>query len=311
MDVVFQLDDDISWTVNGTDIPEGANIRDLDLGVDMGTDGIPVNVINAVTGEVETVQITLAHDGEFGFEMVLTAPLGRANAGYWANLYHYDADGGRLTFETAARIGSNGDVSLRMSHASQYAIVIDEISHELPFVDVTDGAWYYDAVEYVYRVGLMTGTDATTFSPDAATTRGMIAAILWRLEGEPAAGESGFADVAGQMYYADAIAWAKDNGIVNGVSDTEFQPDRAITREELAAILYRYAAYKGYDVTASADLSGYSDAGTISPYAVEAMQWANAAGIVNGTSGTTLAPQGGAIRAQAAAMLMRLGALGQ
>ena len=107
------------------------------------------------------------------------------------------------------------------------------------------------------------------------------------------------------MYYAEAIAWAKENGIVNGVDATQFQPDRAITREELAAILYRYAEYKGYDTTGRADLSGYSDAGIISPYAVEAMQWAHAEEIIQGVTTTTLAPQGGAIRAQAATMLMR------
>ena len=144
------------------------------------------------------------------------------------------------------------------------------------FTDVDQAAWYHAAVDYMVETGLMRGTSATTFSPAAETSRGMIAAILWRLEGEPAAGESGFADVASQMYYAEAIAWAKENGIVNGVDATQFQPDRAITREELAAILYRYAEYKGYDTTGCADLSGYSDAGIISPYAVEAMQWAHA-----------------------------------
>ena len=173
------------------------------------------------------------------------------------------------------------------------------------FTDVDQAAWYHAAVDYMVETGLMRGTSATTFSPAAETSRGMIAAILWRLEGEPAAGESGFADVASQMYYAEAIAWAKENGIVNGVDAIQFQPDRAITREELAAILYRYAEYKGYDTTGRADLSGYSDAGIISPYAVEAMQWAHAEEIIQGVTTTTLAPQGGAIRAQAATMLMR------
>ena len=175
----------------------------------------------------------------------------------------------------------------------------------LPFIDVAERDWFYDAVAYVYENELMNGITATTFSPDATTTRGMIAAILWRQEEQPAAAGSTFTDVASQMYYAEAIAWAERNGIVNGVSETEFAPDRAIAREELAAILYRYAAYKGYDVTASADLSSFTDAGTISPYAVDAMQWAGAEEIIQGVTTTTLAPQGSAIRAQVATMLMR------
>ena len=120
----------------------------------------------------------------------------------------------------------------------------------------------------------------------------MIAAILWRQEEQPAAAGSTFTDVASQMYYAEAIAWAERNGIVNGVSETEFAPDRAIAREELAAILYRYAAYKGYDVTASADLSSFTDAGTISPYAVDAMQWAGAEEIIQGVTTTTAGAPG-------------------
>ena len=202
----------------------------------------------------------------------------------------------------------NGDGTWSFTQPSgrvTITVTFREVTAELPFTDVSGGAWYEDAVRFVYENGLMTGTDATTFSPAAETSRGMIAAILWRLEGEPAAGESGFTDVAAHQYYATAIAWAEENGIVNGTSDTTYSPDAPVTREQLAAILYRYAAYKGYDVTISADLSAFADAGEISGYAADALAWANAAGIVNGTSGTTLDPQGSAIRAQVAAMLMR------
>ena len=177
----------------------------------------------------------------------------------------------------------------------------------LPFTDVDSGDWFYAAVAYAYQNGLMDGVSDTAFSPEGATTRGMIVAILWRLEGAPESGGSGFADVAGQMYYAPAVAWAEESGIVTGVSESEFAPDRAITREELAAILYRYAAYKGYDVTARADLSPFADAGAVSPYAVEALQWATAEGLIQGITPAALAPQGGATRAQAATLLMRLG----
>lgn len=191
VDVTFELEDGVSWTVNGTDIPTDADLSDLDLGVTMDSDGIPVDVINAITGEVDTVQMTLAHDGEFGFTMTLSAPLGKENAGYWANLYHYDEDAKAMTFETAALIDDDGNAKLPMSHASQYAIVIDDHSHAaeapsaLPFTDVNDDDWFYDVVRYVYEQGLMTGTSDTEFSPDLTTTRGMIVSILNRLEGGP------------------------------------------------------------------------------------------------------------------------------
>lgn len=175
-----------------------------------------------------------------------------------------------------------------------------------PFIDVAEGSWYADAVQYVYDKGLMAGTSATTFSPDATTTRGMIVTILYRLEGTPAVpGASGFTDVTAGQYYTDAVAWAAANNIVGGYGNGLFGPNDTITREQMAAILYRYAQYKGYDVTASADLSGYSDVAQVSSYALAALQWANAEGLVNGTSDTTLTPGGSATRAQVAVILMR------
>ena len=175
-----------------------------------------------------------------------------------------------------------------------------------PFGDVQSTDWYYDEVQYVYENGLMSGTSATTFSPDATTTRGMIVTILHRLEGTPAVSTSGtFADVAAGQYYTDAVEWASANGIVGGYGNGRFGPNDPITREQMAAILYRYASYKGYDVAGKADLSGYVDAGQVSSYATEAMEWANLAGLINGTSDTTLSPTASAIRAQVAAILMR------
>lgn len=175
----------------------------------------------------------------------------------------------------------------------------------LPFADVTPASWYHDAVQYVYENGMMNGTSDTLFSPDATVTRAMIVTILHRLENAPASAASGFTDVAAGMYYADAVDWAAANGIVNGVSETRFAPDDPIIREQLAAILYRYAQFKGYAVTASADLSAYTDAAQISAYAAAAMQWANAEGLITGDSATTINPQGNATRAEAATILMR------
>ena len=174
----------------------------------------------------------------------------------------------------------------------------------MPFTDVAAGQWYAEAVQYVYEKGLMTGTSATAFAPDATTTRGMIVTMLYRLEGEPAAAASGFADVEAGQWYANAVNWAAANQIVNGYGET-FGPNDIITREQMAAILYRYAQYKGYDVSASGQMSAYTDAANVSDYASSAMQWAVGEGLLNGVTETTLAPDGSAIRAQVAAIFMR------
>lgn len=175
----------------------------------------------------------------------------------------------------------------------------------LPFTDVGEKDWFQEAVAYVYRTGLMNGTDSTTFSPAAATTRGMVVTILHRYEGSPEAAPAGFSDVLPAQYYAGAVAWAAANGVVNGYDGGVFKPDQAITREQMAAILYRYAQYKGMDVSGRADLSAYSDADRISGYALDAMAWANHAGLISGMEDHTLRPQGSATRAQVATILMR------
>lgn len=178
-----------------------------------------------------------------------------------------------------------------------------------PFVDVPDNAWYYDAVKYVNENGLMAGTSANTFAPDRTTTRGMIVTILYRLEGSPNIENEiwgyPFKDVDANAYYATAVYWARMNGIVAGYSDELFGPNDTITREQMATILYRYAQHKGYDTTAKADLSRFTDTAQVGSYAVETIRWANAEGLVNGTSATTLSPKGSATRAQVASILTR------
>lgn len=308
VDLVFDMGDGLSWSVNGQDIPEGTNLTDLDLGVDLGTDGIPVDVINAITGEKDSVQITLAYDGEFGFTLTLTAPLGEDNAGYWANLYHYDEDTEAMNFEAAAEIGADGSVSLPLSHASQYAIVIDDHSHAATdvseiFTDVPANHWAQAAIQYVYDNGLMTGVSDTAFAPEATTTRAMIVSMLARMEGVTSAADAGFTDVAADDWYATAVNWAAANGIVNGISDDTFAPNDPITREQLAAMLMNYAQWKGQDTSARADLSGYSDAP--STWASEAVQWAVAEGLLAGVTDDELQPQGQATRAQVAAIMQR------
>ena len=218
----------------------------------------------------------------------------------------YDEDGdkiglkdkgdGKFTFEMP-----KGDVEIEVS----FALLEDE-TVKADFADVAADAWYADAVQYVYENGMMSGTSETTFSPDLTTTRGMIVTILYRLENEPTVtGTTAFTDVAADQYYANAVAWAAQNGIVSGIDATTFAPNNAITREQMAAILYRYAQFKGYDVSAKADLSVYTDAAQVSTYATDAMAWANGAQLITGTSQTTLTPAGNATRAQVATILMR------
>ena len=161
----------------------------------------------------------------------------------------------------------------------------------LPFADVASGSWYYDGVKYAYENGLMNGTGANTFAPGADTTRGMIVTILARLDG---------VNTAGDPWYAAGRTWAMDAGVSDGTN-----MEGKITREQLAAMLYRYAKMKGYDVSASADISGYTDASSVSSWAKEAMQWAVGAGLINGRTAATLAPQGNATRAEVASILMR------
>lgn len=177
---------------------------------------------------------------------------------------------------------------------------------EEPFDDVSDSAWYADAVQYVYENGIMNGVTATEFGPNMTTNRAMIVTMLYRLEGEPAAETAGFTDVATGVYYVDAVAWAQANNIVNGITETTFAPSNNISREQLATILYRYAQYKGYDVSVGGmSLNEYTDASQISAYATTAMQWANENGLITGVTSTTLEPQGSATRAQVATILMR------
>ncbi len=173
------------------------------------------------------------------------------------------------------------------------------------FIDVAPGQWYYDAVDYVVAKGLMDGMTPTTFEPYTGTSRAMLVTILWRLEGRPEAAAAGFTDVPAGRWYSEAIAWAAANKVVDGYGDGTFRPDQALTRQEAAAILYRYAALKGYDLTARDDLSAYTDAGSVQSWAKDYIQWAVGTGLITGITETTLVPAGGAVRAQVAAILMR------
>ena len=207
--------------------------------------------------------------------------------------------------------GQAADVStyfFMSAKVNSFSGVTDSGVNQSGFTDVPSGAWYESAVSYVVQNGLMNGTGAATFSPDVTTTRGMLVTILYRLEGEPAVSSAcPFSDVKVDSYYEDAVIWAAAHGVVNGYDNGCFGPEDNLTREQIAAILYRYAQYKEIDtsVTNADILRGYEDVGSISAYALSAMEWGCETGLINGTSSTILSPKGAATRAQVATLLMR------
>lgn len=173
-----------------------------------------------------------------------------------------------------------------------------------PFTDVRSTDWFYDAVNYVYSEGIMDGTSVYMFSPNNATSRGMLVTILWRLAGEPVVTGTSFSDVSSSSYYYYAVLWASKYGIVDGLGNNMFGPDQAITREQFAVILYRYAQHCGYSTSANSTLVGYADSNKISSYALTAMRWACGAGLFEGDERANLNPQGQTTRAAAAKLLM-------
>ncbi len=202
----------------------------------------------------------------------------------------------------------NGKYTFRMpaSKVTVEAVFTEILPEPLPFIDVDEDAWYADAVRYVYEHDLMAGYGGDLFGPNDELSRAQLCQIIYNMEGQPAVtGSSAFTDVADGAWYANVVTWAAENGIVVGYGGGLFGPEDNITREQFAAILYRYAQAKGYGTTASFDLSAYGDVSDVSAWAISAMQWACGKDIIIGTSPTTLAPQGTATRAQAATMLQR------
>ncbi len=227
-----------------------------------------------------------------------------------------DGTNGSMTPPSGTGTGSSGSSSSGSSSGSGSSSSDANQPPQLPdggngaqpggFTDVAASSWYVQAVDYVTRSGLMSGTSTGVFSPDNAMTRAMLVTVLWRAEGQPTASTSAsFKDVASNSWYSSAVAWAVENGIVNGTSATTFSPDKSITRQEIAAILQRYAKYKGVDVTQTADLSAYTDNASVASWASDAMAWAVNKGVITGATSTTLAPAANATRAQVATMLMR------
>ena len=213
------------------------------------------------------------------------------------------------TFGGESYVGNSYTVKMGSKNATLYVEFMDEDDvrlTKLPFTDVKERNWFYDDVVYVYRNNLMDGVSSTKFAPNQNTTRAQIVTILWRLTGEPvAARENGFYDVSSRAYYSKAVSWAAEAGIVDGYDAHTFKPDANVTREQLAAILYRYAEYMNLSTKGKSTLTWYADYNQISTWAKEAMAWANYHGLIEGTDRTHIAPKGYATRAQIAAILHR------
>ena len=249
----------------------------------------------------------------------VTVQPGRADKGDTVTITVYPNDGYELDelVVTDSR-GNEIDLDARGSNRFTFTMPGGKVTVEASFIreggqtqtpqttfaDVPASAWYYDAVEYVYENGLMSGVSGGRFAPDDTLTRAMLVQTLYAMEGRPASASAGFADVASGDWYASAVNWAAANGVVSGVSETGFGPNNALTREQLALILYRFAQYKGYDVTGTSDLAAYADGSSVSGWAAEAMGWAVDAGLISGVGGNQIAPTGTASRAQVAQILM-------
>ncbi len=313
--VIGSVESGASDTVSGADLAVTITSPDSGSGGSGGSSGgssggtssYAVNVRSAENGTVTsshsvaargaTVTLTVSPDAGYALDSLTVS-----NASTGATVAVTKVSDTRYTFTMPSAAVS---VSASFQPTSSAAAHDDCPSEQ--FTDVDDTAWYHEYIDYVVESGLMNGTSATKFEPDVATTRGMIVTILHRLEDEPTASVAhGFDDVVSESYYADSIAWAAENGIVAGYGDGSFGPDDAITREQMAAILYRYAQYKGYDTTQGGmAIREFDDYGDISDYALEAMAWCVNIGIIQGTDSTTIEPQNSATRAQVAAILMR------
>lgn len=304
----------VRWQIHGSALNPESLPSSVNLGAAVKTNAIPSNMLETLPrSQGQTViQLSLAHNGPFGFGLNMAVDAGKENAGRQASLYYYNSTAGVMEFQSSAQVDKDGLAGFPMTHASAYAVVLDAVVHDpapvwqSPFRDVVPGDWYYDAVAYVHQNGLMNGSGGA-FSVSAPATRGQLAAILHRMAGQPApAAAAGFQDVAADAYYRDAVAWAAERGIVSGYAGGRFAPDRPVTREQLAAFLFRYANAQG--MAAAADtgaLKDFTDRSAVSAYAVEPLSWAVEQGLVNGYADGQLNPQGQATRAQIAAILSR------
>ena len=293
---VFSADTTVyaQWTHTGSG---SSNNGSSGNGNNSGSSSYTVSVPSTIGGQISVTP----SNANKGTTVTFTAT---PDQGYGlSNLTVTDVNGNEL----ALTDDGNGKYTFTMPGSAVTISAVfapEQLSN--PFTDIKERDWFYNEVLYAYAHGLMEGIGNNLFAPKAVTSRAQLVTVLYRLEGAPAVtNRDAFTDVADSAWYCDAVAWAAANGIVDGYGNGKFGPDDPITREQMAAILYRYAAYKGYDTAANVDLSSYTDAGEIASWAVASLSWANAAGLITGRSAAALAPTGTATRAEVAAILMR------
>ena len=309
VDISFDMGLGFMWTVNGLNIPSSNS--NINLGVTIGGSAVDALVRN-IGGTMSYVQLNIAHNGALPFAMTLSVKLDIINAGYISNLYYFNEEIKTLEFKQASDINADGITVFAFDHASVYAIVVDEVSHESaawtnPFSDVKEIDWFYSDVEYVVQKGLFNGTSATTFSPQMPMTRGMAVTVLGRLAGIDVADYSGesFNDVDVTQYYAPYVKWASMLGIVNGVGGNRFAPNANISRQDLAVILAQYAQAMELNMKQTLQNVVFTDSNDIASYAVDAVGNMVRAGVINGRDTGSFDPGANATRAEVAAMLHR------
>ncbi len=244
-----------------------------------------------------------------GGSLTLTLPytLKEGETAEGVSIWYLDDDG-NLTSISCTYDPYGGTVSCTLTHLSYYVVGYQAQGKDVwinPFTDVSEKDWFYESVAFTVQNGLFAGTSSTTFSPDDNMTRAMLVTVLWRLAGKPGGGQITFADVSGEMWYADAVAWASEKGIVSGYGSGLFGPQDPVTREQLAVIMYNYARSRGQEVSASSDLTSFTDGRKVSPWAKDAVEWAVAKKLITGKGDGSLEPGGMATRAQVATILLQ------
>lgn len=298
-------------------LPASTDVKPIDTSIYTSVLQLDMDIINN-----DTLRSITRSDGTLDIPVTVTLPVPAGMRAENMRILHYHhSDNG---FDIIIpRINADGTISFTISHFSIFAFAEikdndteknedpktdpknDTPESQLPFNDVSSGSWYYDAVRFAYNKGLMNGTGSSLFSPELPTSRAMIVTIIHRMEGTPRANApAAFSDVKNGEYFAEAVSWAAENNIVTGYSSTVFDPNGDVTREQMAAILRRYARFKGKDVSASTSLSGFTDANSISSYATEDVAYAVAVKLMKGKGNDSLAPTANATRAEVATLFM-------
>lgn len=299
---------DVTLRLNGLDIPEGEELAPLEVRGVLGGDAVPAAAVDALAAGLESQTLSLEGQEDFGYtvEVMLSLP---QQAGKYVNLYRYEADGAyggeqdkKLVFQQSVLVPEDGQAALPMEKGGDYVMLFDEFSHETAFTDVSPSDWFQEEVRYVWRMGWMQGVEDGSFAPDLSLTRAQLMQILYNQAGRPeVAGGAGFGDVQEDDWYWAAVQWGAQLGVTQGYEDGAFRPDEAITREQLAVMLYRFHGGQG-----GSGAGSFTDWDEVDAWAAEAVEWAVGLGLLQGVGDGALAPRGDTTRAQSAAVLCRL-----